>query len=225
MSEHAFKECLSEAALDAIIKYAVTESVERRIAEVKTDNTPYTFSKRHERRMKALFKHMGRRIDTYINRIVAAIAVLLIMTNGVLLTNAAVRGAVGGAVITWFDKYAKFSSEEAPIAVLWEPAYVPGGYFEIYRNQQDEGISMLLYTDEDDKLLQFLYDSDENSLSVNNEGVVYGQEMKDAIVYHTFTAETDEYASSVVWDMDGYRFCVAGMLPIDELLRIAQSVS
>jgi len=222
MTEQTFNEYISEAVLDAIIKYAVTESVELRIADIRADNTAHVFSKRHMRRMNTLFKRIGRRVSVRV--ITVAAAILLVMMNSALLSDYAVRGAVGGAVVTWFEKHVKFSGDEVSIAILWEPAYVPDGYIEVYRNQQDEGISMMLYADADDNILQFLYDGDDNSLSVNNEMVEYGQVMKNEIVYHTFTAASDEYASSVVWDMSERRFCVAGMLPIEELLKIAQSV-
>ena len=222
MNAQTLDQFINEAVFEAVIKRAIEDNFELRVAEIEADKHVHVFSKRHEHRMKTLFKRVRRRAG--LRRIVTVAAILLVMLNGMFMANSAVRGAIKGAIIAWFDKQAKFVSDaEAPV-MLWEPVYIPEGFIETYRIQQPDGLSVIVYTNGTSELLQFSYDSIENALTLNDEGILYKEIMEKGIVYHTFTAIADGYKNSIVWDMDEYRFCIVGNFIIEELLKIAQSV-
>ncbi|MDR0949473.1 MAG: DUF4367 domain-containing protein, partial [Lachnospiraceae bacterium] len=82
----------------------------------------------------------------------------------------------------------------------------------------------IVYGNDKDEYIEFHGVSSDSSVSVNNENVNYGQFFYDGITYHTFSATSTDYKSSVVWDNGGYRFYVSGNVTIEMLLDVAQSV-
>lgn len=143
---------------------------------------------------------------------------------GALMTLANVRAVVAETVIRWFSRHTEFTSpEQAPgqTAIRAEPAYIPEGFAEIGRFEEDF-VKNITYTTSEGGILVFAGLDASGSVSANNEDVEYRQVIVGDTVYHTFTAVTEDVESTVVWDMDGIRFSVGSALPMEELLRMAQ---
>jgi hypothetical protein len=222
VKEQLFNDNFSEA----LFKQAVIDDFEREIVKMQEDKTPVTFSVRHERRMNALFAKERRRAKvhsflTSARHVAAAFAVFVVLSIG-LMAVPAVRAAVGTAIL-WLDEYAQFSGGTSVEREFGEPSVLPAGFSEMSRIEE-AGFVSINYTNADGVMLMFTCTPENDSLSVNNEGVEYGQLAVDGTIYHTFTAISGEYISSVVWDMGGSRFCIGAKLPIEDLLTVAQSV-
>jgi hypothetical protein len=177
--------------------------------------------------MDALFSREQRRVRlnrifTGARRVAAAIALFTVLSMS-LLAVPAVRAAVG-TIINWFDEYVQFTGSDVAVEeIRQEPSYLPDGFVETGRINENSFLS-ITYTDASGKMLMFTCIPADDSISVNNEDVEYGQTTKEGIVYHTFSAENEDYMSSVVWDLAGNRYCVGAQLPITDLLAVAQSV-
>jgi hypothetical protein len=219
-------------AFEAVFKQAVIDDFNREVEEVFASEAPdITPSARHERRMKALFakerrRKRIRRVAAGARRFSTVAAVLVIALNLALICVPAVRAAIGAVFVDWFDTHTKFTGGDAPDTVKrWEPTMLPDGFTETERYDFDEEmVSFITYADANGEVLRFKRIPTSGSISVNNEGVTYGQVSDGGIVYHTFDAVSSDIVSSVVWDSDGYLFCINGRLPIEELLAVARSV-
>jgi glutathione S-transferase len=221
------EQMFSDSFSEAIFAQAVVDDFEQEMVNSRDDNAPIQFSERHKRRMDAMFSREQRqvrfkRIFTGARRVAAAIALFTVLSMS-LLAVPAVRAAVG-SVIEWFDEYVQFSgADTASDGTRREPSYLPDGFIETDRVNENSFLS-ITYTGASGKMLMFICIPADDSISVNNEDVEYGQTTKEGIVYHTFSAENEDYMSSVVWDLAGNRYCVGAQLPIADLLAIAQSV-
>ena len=226
MNENKKEMMFADSFSESIFARAVIDDFEREIETAMADDTPVEFSEQHEHRMSALFARERRRIRVRhvfaITRRAVAVILLLAALNVVLFSVPAVRAAVG-TVIEWFGKYTKFANDISPANdVRWEPFYLPDGFTE--ESRFGKSMQSIAYTDMNGIMLKFISVPDDGSISVNNEDVEYGQVAEGGITYHTFNAITEGSVSSVVWDMNGRRFCVGGVLPLEELLAVARSV-
>ncbi|MDR0445597.1 MAG: DUF4367 domain-containing protein [Oscillospiraceae bacterium] len=229
MKENIHGNTLSEV----VFRQAVIDSYERELTELAAE-PDIELSARQQGRMAALLKKSYRlRRSTFmllqVKRAAVAAAALFIALTCITLVNPTVRASVGeaiGSVITWFSDSTSFGPNDTDgeaVDLDWYPTHLPVGFSEETRIQPGD-ITMVIYTDDDGRAIEFKYLTGNNTTSVNNENVEYSQKFYDDIVYHTFTATDDNHSSAVIWDMDGYLFDVSGYLPIEQLIEIARSV-
>jgi hypothetical protein len=218
---------------EVVLKRAVIENNRNEIAVLPSENELAKlceFSRRHIARMKRLFAADGRReVFTVVYKwgkvAVIAVCVSATLTFGTLLTSAEIRKAVGDVIITWFEKFTKFQSEESDGEFTereWKPEYLPAGF-----DATDTlGARGFVYANGEGALIIFEYNPSDSSISVDNEDMDYSIITDNGVPYHLFrTTITDgEHDNVVLWDADGYRFTVMGNYDIDELLRIALSI-
>jgi hypothetical protein len=107
----------------------------------------------------------------------------------------------------------------------WIPDYVPEGYTEIGRTSM-EGVMSIDYQDASGNLLFFISAPADNSLSVNNEDVEYWNEVLDGVEYYIFEGAAAGKYNAVICEIEEgqYRLSAEGVLPVDELIKILQSV-
>jgi hypothetical protein len=157
-------------------------------------------------------------------RILAAAAIICVLLSAALMTAPKVRAAVYGTFVNWFDGFTKYGSDRPTTHKLdFEPTLIPEGFVESSRVSYSNHLS-LVYTDSNGEHLIFYCSPADNSISINNEGVEYGQVLDETVVYHTFAATSDTYENSVIWERDGYLFYLGAQMPITQLLDIARSV-
>jgi hypothetical protein len=226
MKEQIFTDNILEAAF----RQAVIDNFERELAEIEKE-PDIAVSERQQRRMAALFAKEQRRermevVFIWTKKFAAVAAAVFIALNCVLLTVPEVRASVGEAFVSWFDKFTQFGQDDSGKAdyANWNPSYLPEGFDETNKTQTG-AITVIRYANSDGDLIEFAYVTADNTLSANNDGVEYGQSPRNGIVYHVFSAKSDEYKSSVVWDTEGYLFTLTGYLPTEQLLEIAWSVA
>jgi hypothetical protein len=228
MREPVFKE---NAVFEAVFGQAVIENYERELKELEKE-PDIAVSDRHRRRMETLFAKERRdkraaAIALWSKRLAATAAALFIVTGGLLLTVPSVRASALEAFAVFFDGYARFGADDAGTldagAADWRPTFIPDGFSETSESNPG-AITVIRYANADGNTVEFLYTTSDNAIFSNYENVNYGQTLLDGIVYHTFSAESGEQKSAVVWDADGYIFNVAAYMPVERLLEIAQSV-
>ena len=222
---------------DAMLRQAVIKNNKNEIAAIPSDEElkkSYTFSERHNQKMKKLFSADNRReAFTIVYRwgkvAVVAVCVSATLTLGVLLTSAEVRKVVSDVIVTWFEQFTNFRSDEASEEFIerdWSLGYIPEEFalIEAYEVGTIEGVE---YGNALGAIIDFSYQPSDSSTSVDNEDKNYKVVVENDVVYHLFDSTLDDNPHDfniVVWDMSGYRFTITGNYDINELFEIALSV-
>jgi len=190
----------------------------------------YAFSARHEVRMRALFKKEKRKErGTAIFKAARRVAVLILATCtllfGAFLTNAEVRAAVHDTIVEWFEKFTRYSyNEDIPVeeGSAWELGYLPEGYAIGYIHSP----KMIDFENAVGDIIAFQYSTASSiSFGIDNEHSTYEIVVNDEQAYNLHTSISDDYPSYVVWQQDGYAFCLDGYVSSDELLKMAYSIT
>jgi hypothetical protein len=211
---------------------AITRAVEAyRKKDLETHDHDGLFSDRHNRRMRRIFAK-ERRIRAY-SRLVGkpgllfqALAAMLVVAVVLLMASPSVRATVLETVISWFDGSASFSgpqTDREEYAEYTAPSYIPDGFTET-RTTITGAITETVHTNEAGVEMVFTavkgYGS---SITVDTEGSECRMEAIGPITYTTFESH-DGDNNDVIWFAGGYRFHLASLLPVEELLKVAVSV-
>jgi hypothetical protein len=227
---------LAHVISESILKQAVIENHDREMAEIPDNDALaklYTFSERHEARMKALFAQVQRketRVKIYkaTRRIAAVIILVTAVLFGALLINSDVRAAVRQVIIEWYERYTRFSfsgsGEDVGKTVEWYPSYLPEG-FDAAETLNMIGLTVVTFINGSGETIKFEYGlADEIGISVDNERAVYETITDGVVEYHVFYGKTDEDRSKVIWGNDDYAFLMMSLIDADELIKTAFSV-
>lgn len=224
---------INDHIFEALFRQAVIDNYEEELSGIPSEEVLsglYSFSDMHAARVKKLFLHEERvkRFQAAIKwarRSVAVIIASVLVVSGALATVPEVRAAVKAVIVEWFGQFTKFTSGREALQETqeWEPSYVPDGFTEDER-YGDFGRRTIRYSDADGKAMTFTYISQSDSVSLDNEERSFSNIEMAGVTYYTFEAETSDKESSIIWDSDEYRFTVSGQLPVEELLKIAESV-
>lgn len=221
---------------DAVFAQAVIKNFEDELAEIPPRQELekiYSFSAVHIAKMKKLFwqdkrKDIIRKIDKWSRSTAAVIVIIMVLFFGVMLSSPQVRAAVTDVIVQWYEKFTSFTSgtnEQTKVDnIEWWPAYLSDGFSE-HEILQTGGINEICFYNTNGKDITLIYLTSTGSIAVNNEGVIYSTVTVNDIVYHLFESKEEGTRSSIVWDMNGYRFTILSEYPIKELQKMAVSVS
>lgn len=226
---------MKDVIFEALFRQAVIDRFEEELAAVPSNDELsrlYSFSEKHILKMRKLFSS-DRRImraaafAKWTKRTAAAIVITTTVLFAALMFVPEVRAAVVNTIIEWYEEFTKFTSKGQPPSEphAWIPEYVPEGYAEIGRTSS-AGMISIDYQDTSGNLLFFISSPSDNSLSVNNEDVEYRKEVLDGVEYYIFEGAAADQYNAVICEIDGrqYRLSAEGVLPVDELIKILQSV-
>jgi len=226
----------NDILFEAMLKQAVIESHMKELAELPSDEElrkMYTFSERHNKRMKKLFAADKRKetrivVVKWCRLAVATVCITTTVLFGTLLFSSEVRAAVNNTIISWLEMFTRFQSpplDEEFVEREWTVSYLPTG-FELYDSFELGRMVLCEYMNAEGVTIDLTYVPIDATSYVDNTDVEYSIVIEDGIDYHVFVADSDlEYEeNSIVWNMQGYRFTIAGIYDIDELLKIALSV-
>lgn len=221
---------------EAMLRYAVIENHNREMAELPSDEELaklYTFSDRHNARMKALFSKEARKaalkaVFKMSKRVAAVLIISIAVLFAALLTNSDVRAAVGRTIVEWFEGFTSFrfqGEETENMDGVWVPEYLPDG-FTLTAEYPNDLFTSVEYGDQAGVVIYFDYSSDESfTVSTDNENSDYEIVVHEGIEYHVFTAKSDEYRSKILWKRGSFGFSLVSALNSDELLKMALSVT
>jgi hypothetical protein len=236
MADFVF-ENMDDDLFEAILKQAVQKNLRNEIEALPSEeelSKMYTFSERHEKRMKKLFA-ADKRKETRIvvvrwgKTAVAAACIATTVLFGTLLLSSEVRATINNVIISWLDMFTRFEapqslSNEEFVEREWLPEYLPEG-FELADTFEAGEIVLFEYANADGAMIDFSVRPSEGATYIDNTDMEYRIISENSIAYHVFEVDgTDDEENVVVWDMQGYRFTVAGTYDVDELLKIALSV-
>ena len=225
---------------DALLKEILIENLNMQIADLSGNDAPKP-SENFEKNISKIARSVGRKE--------AARSAIRLMKNGaimiaavlsisfcMLLTQPKVYAAVSDVIKTaisgGFDKYT-FSGDNAEFDSTVRLGYVPKDYelrnaefFSsayaslIYVNTADEAKGK----DNPDEINLDYGLSTNTSFSIDNERHEYKEISKNGAVYHLYIAKEAGDWSSIIWQQNGYAFCIDAHFGADELVKIAESV-
>ncbi len=155
------------------------------------------------------------------------IAAVLSISFCILLTQPKVYAAVSDVIKTaisgGFDKYAFQGAAEKFDSTI-RLSYVPDGY-KLRLAEYADSIAFLTYENYDEVRINFTYGLAENtSFSIDNERHECKEISKSGTVYHLYIAKEEDDWSSIIWQQNGYAFCIDAHFDADELVKIAENV-
>jgi len=222
----------NDRLFDALFSQAVIDNYEDEIRSIPSESELaklYTFSDLHTARMEKLIRSAERfeKMQTtikWIRRSAAVMVVALTVLFGALMTVSDVRAVIVKTVIEWFDKFTKFTSEQADPDEMeeWAPSYIPEGFLETARDNF-AGMLTISYENEN-TVIDFTCVVASGSISVDNENQNYFIVEEKDTTYHIFENREIGEMNIIVWDQESYRFSIKSLLPVSDILQVAKSV-
>jgi hypothetical protein len=231
------KNQVNDVVFEALFRQAVIDDFNEEIDSIPTNEQLteiYSFSPEFETRMKKLFtkdrrKDFIKTISLYSRRVASVLIIVLGLLFGTLLFNAEVRATVGNILVEWYEKFTSFTFRDDEIIdekKEWNLNYLPEGY--IQENYEVLGrITSIEYRNNQGEKIRFTYRLEESNtnISVDNEN----HEISSCSILgnkaFSITALDDKFDNGVIWNMDGHTFDLWGKVSIDELKKIAKSIS
>jgi len=221
---------------EALLRSAVIDDHINELESIPTEEelkARYTISHHHEVRMKALLRKEQYRILRYTifnNAKRAAIFAIILsaLFFGMLMTNSEVRASVSNVISEWFDGFTRFIFPDNPTAhesTEWVIGFVPDGFVKTERI--DIGYSSLIVYANVDNIEVMLHYAPTGyiSFAVDDEQAEFERTYFNGIEFHMFVPMAENYPSRIIWTQDGFAFLLEGHVSIDELLRMAHTVT
>lgn len=194
-----------------------------------------SFSPEFELRMIKLFARDRRRNilvnSIYFGKRVAVVFVLAVtILSLVLLTNPEVRAAIKNTIVEWYDKYTSiiFRGQEVSDTVTikeFKFQNIPSGYSESLVGKFGKTTDMEYENDMGDIIyISYWPESNSTNISVDNENHIINSMHINGHEAFIAEATNEDFDNGIVWSMEGYRFTIWSKLPIDELIKIVESI-
>jgi hypothetical protein len=217
---------------EALLRVAVVENRERKMAEIGNDETDVCPTGEQNKRMYQSFKRIrfrktAKRIMKTAAKSIAATMIIFSVFSSALLLSANVRAAVGNTIMEWYKTFTLFSYESSPAEPElreWELNYILDGFEESTSNYI-AGASDKCYPNDGGDVINFsAYPVGSRTVAVDNEHSEYKVIADNEIEYHVFISTDNAYTTSIIWTDAGYDFLLSSDYAFEALLKAAQSV-
>jgi hypothetical protein len=220
---------------EAIIKDAVIADFKAEMESIPSETEilqEHPLSSGHIRKMKKIFalerrREMTRRIATYAKSAVIVLCVTVTFFFVLLMLNPEVRATVREAIVDFFEGFTRIGFIETDLPTSnssdFSLQYIPDGFTQTSADQYGES-QLIVYENKDGNAIMFDFGTG-GSYTVDNEFTVYHTEISDGITYHIYKASDTIHDSNIIWAVDGYTFQINGTAPIEELKRMAYSLT
>lgn len=228
---------MDDSVFEALFRQAIIDDYNEEIDSIPPKENLMeilSFSPEFELRVKRLFvreqrKDFLKKLLSYSKRAAAVLALATTLFFGVLFFSPEVRAAVKNTVVEWYDKFTTFIFQgEASVTgekKEWQPEYLPQGYYENLVEKLGKTTNLEYVNDSDNTIyLSYRPEGNNTNISVDNENHLLESETINGHEAYIAKATKDDFENGVIWDMEGYTFSIWSKLPIDELIKIAQSI-
>jgi hypothetical protein len=225
---------IGDIILDAMIKEAVIANFHDEMNAMPSEEQlrkEFAPSPEHVRKMKKLFAWEKRRDFTrkLLVHTKAAALVLCVATAvffSALMFNPEVRASVRGAIVQFFELFARveFAEPNKPDRETgsFVLGYIPVGYEQISREEFGKSV-MTIYSDSTGNMLIFnINPVDSHAGDIEHSD--YREETHAGITYSIYEAHTSEDYTDIVWVQDNFMFGLTGIISVEELIKMALSL-
>ena len=184
-------------------------------------------------RMKKLLAQEGKkdfiRITlSYSKKVAAAFVIVMAVLFGILLFHTEVRAAVTKAIVEWYEEFTSFTFHNEAFQLekkVWRPDYLPAGYQEKTVEELGKLIHIEYKNEHGDKI-RFSFRPADNAVNIAIDNENHRIEPYDISGNEAFIAyaEKEEFDNGIIWSSEGFTFSLWGKLPIEELVKTAESV-
>lgn len=196
------------------------------------ESCTHRFSERFERKMKqTIWRERHPAVYRFLHRAACFLLVLTLGGTSWLAVDVQARAAFVNWVRYQYESFTEYRfAGEAPSAppVRYEPTWVPDGYQETIR-QDEDGLTVRGYVNEDDRMIHFMCSqgSDATSLFLVSDSAVALKTQVGGLPADYYQEPESDAASALVWmSEDGETmFCITAALPEEALVRMAESVA
>lgn len=229
---------MDNSVFEALFRQAVIDDYNKEIDSIPSREKLQeiiSFSPEFELRMKKLLLNERRKehlqkFSNYLKKAAAILVIVTTVTFSILLFSPDVRAAVKNTVIEWYDKFTSFIFQGEKTDTRehkeWRPQYIPAGYLEITVEKIGRATD-IEYANDEGNVIHFSYRPEENDTTINVDNENHTIESKIINGYDTFIikAMKDDIENGIIWSMDGYTFNIWSVLPVDELIKVTQSIN
>lgn len=225
---------MTDNVFDALLRQAVIDNFFDELESLPSAGelaVMFKPSEAHKTRMKRLFtaekrKEILHTTLVWSKRVAAVITIATTILFASLMLVPEVRAIITDTIIEWHERFARFAPSSTTDAnkTKLEPMYIPDGFSEEMRDN-NETMSIILYMNKNNELITFQSSLSEATTLVDSEDRVYETRNVEGVEYHIFAAEGSKSENIIVWDNQGQRYIVISTISIDELLKMALSVS
>jgi hypothetical protein len=165
-----------------------------------------------------------------VSKIIAAIAIVLIVSGTILMSVEATRNYIFNALIKWHESH--FSIENGTIneistiesGTVYEPTYLPIG-FEKASTYVVGKITISEYENEDGLKITLKHSPTETSyVAGDNEDKIYTSMNINGQKAHLFESRTSDKLNMLVWETGGCLLTLTSEIEANELILIAESI-
>lgn len=216
--EAMLKAAVIQESLDEIENYPPSEELARYVVSEARD---YKI-----RKMIMHYWHKRRMIKAlrYTKKIASVFLIVLGFSFLVLLSFDEVRAAFHKVIIQIYEKYILFeykTSVERPSNPI-ELGYLPDGYFETERIDNDYEMSVLYENQEGDYII--ISYAVELNVTIDNEHYVIADVLINDAEGNYFASSDVDFANQLIWyDEEGY-YWIMSYLDKEEILKIAKNI-
>lgn len=232
-----YKKALNNDMFEAMMKCALIERYTGEVDRLKTESANELFSESLDKKVRRIICKVGRKkqlinVGKLTAKSLAIILMILGVTFGIMLTQPKVYAAVLDVVRTVFEDHDSYSNnigssdmDDKTFDNSIVPSYIPEGY-KLRQAFYGDYNTDLIYDNKDDVDIQYSYGiKDGTEISVNNERVEFSERQINGITYYIYRATIPDDYNTVIWSKDDYSFVLESQLSIDEIVKIAESVS
>lgn len=231
-------EQLEDSIFEALFRQVVIEQYNEEIDSIPPRERlqeQISFTPGFELRMKKVLarerrKEYLRKTLNVAKQVAAVFVITATVIFGILLFNPEVRAAVKITVVEWYDYFTSFIFPGEPSDMKerheWQSNSLPIGYHETSVTILGR-VTNIEYVNEQNNTIYLSYRPVESNTNISIDNENHLLEMETINGHEAFIAKSmsDEFDNGVIWSMDGYTFSLWSKLPIEELIRIAESIN
>lgn len=231
-----YKATLDNDIFETMMKNALIERYSNEVDSLMTEPEE-KFSESLERKAEKIIRKVGiyeqaKNIGKIAAKSFSVALIVLGISFAFLLTQPKVYAAVRDVVRTVFADYDSYSSnigsfnmDDKTFDNSIVPSYIPEGYKLRQAFYGDFNVD-LIYNNADDMDIQYGYGTkDGTKFSINNERIEFSERQINGITYYVYKAISPDDYNTVIFYYDEYIFMIDSQLSIEEIVKIAESVS
>ena len=231
-----YKATLDNDIFETMMKNALIERYSNEVDSLMTEPEE-KFSEPLERKAEKIIRKVGiyeqaKNIGKIAAKSFSVALIVLGISFAFLLTQPKVYAAVRDVVRTVFADYDSYSSnigsfnmDDKTFDNSIVPSYIPEGYKLRQAFYGDFNVD-LIYNNADDMDIQYGYGTkDGTKFSINNERIEFSERQINGITYYVYKAISPDDYNTVIFYYDEYIFMIDSQLSIEEIVKIAESVS
>lgn len=228
---------IDDHVFEALFRQAVIDDYTEEIDSIPSKNElmkRISFSAEFELRMKKLLVREQRKetlakVTKFVKRAAAVFVVATSIFFSTMLLNYEVRAAVKNTIVEWYDKFTSFifygETSDTDKQKEWRPKYLPVGYHEISIETLGKEINIEYINDQGDIIL-FSYKPEGNiNISIDNKNHTIESNSINGYEAYIAKATKDGFENGVIWSMDKYTLSIWSRHSVEELIKMAQSIS